>query len=680
MNSPRMHRQTNTRNLGRYILAWASALALITLAACSSGGGETPASGGVVGSTTAVGPAGGTVSGSYGAQIVVPAGSLASTVGIGLERDSTNSPAFALTDVNAGGATYELTPHGTAFSLPVTLHIPFDPTQLPDDATPVLYKAETGGTFTALPTTVNGNFLEATVTNFSWVIPGYAATKPRAVYALQAAGTYTAAGVASYRINSITGALTGPTSTALTGEAPTSVVAHPSRRFLYVTHAAGQTVNGIGPNSVSLYHLNTINGTINGAAKGSVSTGAPAGYQSTMPVIHPSGKFLYVMNFDVASINPLGFISLFTINGTTGALTLSASVTSGGDARPMGMAFNRLGTLAYVLYGGSSSTNPFATQVKVYSVNASTGELTGPVSGVAAGPLGSAPWSIAIEPNGKFAYVASLFNDAVLQYSIDPTSGALTNIGSTTVTTQSRLTSLAADSFGRFLFAGRQQPWLSKNLMAYQINAAFGSLSLTNDILTACLSGSCVGPMAVVAEPQGQFVYAKDVGPGLRAFKVDPTTGALTAAGNVTNVYLPWTAGVGIPFTFAATGTSPVWQNNCTLGCALTGTVSGGGGTNPTPPTSHYLTVTQGAFVGYVTSSPAGINIGPATIANPIPNNDFSAPFPASSSVQLCTSPPPQPAQAYDVTWTGSCSGTGQCTTVVVNGDTQCHAEFSVHW
>jgi len=621
------------------------------------------------------------VNGFYGAQLVVPAGALAGTVGIGLARDSSASPAFALADVDAVGATYELTPHGTTFLSPVTLRVPFDPAQLPDDATPVLYKAETGGTFTALPTTVNGNFLEATITSFSWVIPGSAANKPRNVYALQAAGTFTAAGLASYKINSTTGALTGPTSTALTGAAPTSVVAHPSRRFVYVTNAGGSTVNGIAPNSVAVYHLNTINGTIIGAAKGSVSTGAPAGYQSTMPVIHPSGKFLYVMNFDVASINPPGFISLFTINGSTGALTLSASVTSGGDARPMGIAFNRLGTLAYVLYGGSSSQNSFATQVKVYSVNASTGELTGPSSGVAAGALGSAPWSIAMDPNGKFAYVASLFTDAVLHYSIDGTSGALTNIGSTPVTVQSRLTSLAVDSFGRFLFAGRQQPWISKNFLAYQIDATFGSLTLADSVLTACPGGSCVGPMAVVAEPQGQFVFANDVGQGLTAFKVNATTGVLTSAGNLTNVFVPSTVGVGIPFTFAATGTSPVWQNNCTLGCAMFGAISsgggGGGGTNPTPPTSHYLTVTQGAFFGFVTSSPAGIDYGPPTISSPIPPSDFSAPFPVNSSVQLCTTPPPQPSQAYDVTWTGACSGTGVCTSVVLSGDKQCHLNFT---
>lgn len=623
-----------------------------------------------------IGPAGGTVNGFYGAQIVVPAGALVGTVEISLVRDSTNSPAFALADVDAVGATYELMPHGTAFSLPVTLRIPFDPAQLPNDAIPVLYKVETAGTFVALPTIVNGNFLETTVVTFSWIIPGYAATKPRAVYALQAAGTFTAAGVASYRINATTGALTGPTSTALTGDGPASVVAHPSRRFMYVTNAGSTTVNNISPNSVATYQLNTLNGQIVGAAQGSVSTGAPAGYRTTMPAIHPSGKFLYAMNFDVASINPVGFISLFTINGTTGTLTLSASVTSGNGAQPMGIAFNRFGTLAYVLYAGSSSTNSFSTQVKVYSVNAATGVLTGPSSGVAAGVLGCGAWSIAVDPNDKFAYTACLSTDEVRAYSINSASGALTFIGS--VITASKPSSLAIDSQGRFLYVGRQTPFLNINVQAYRIDATTGALTLCNGVLISCIGGACTGPTPVVADPQGQFVFANDVGQGLSSFKVDATSGALTPAGNVTSVYVPWTGGVGFPFTFGVTGTSPIWQNNCTQSCALTssGGGGGGGGSNPNPPTSHYLTVTQGAYVGYVDSTPAGIDIAPATIINPIPKNDFRAAFPVSSSVTLCTNPPPQPFSAYDVEWTGSCSGTGICTSVTMTSDKQCHLEF----
>ena len=642
---------------------------------------------------TMVGTSGGTVNGDYGAQILIPAGALANTVEIGLARDSTNSPAFALADIDAVGAVYELTPHGTSFAQPVTLRIPFDPTQLPDDAIPVLYKAESGGSFTALPTTIDGNFLVATVTNFSWLIAVYDAngstgvpgsTKPRAVYVLQptVVSPMIASGVASFRINSATGALTGPTSVALVGSEPISVVAHPSRRFTYVTNAGSTTVNNIAPNSVATYQLNTLNGQIVGTAQGSVSTGAPIGYKPTMPTIHPSGKFLYVMNFGSVSSNGGGDISLFTINGVTGALTLSPSVTSGNGAQPMGIAFNRLGTFAYVLYSGSLRANPLSSKVAVYSVNATTGVLTGPLSSVAAGVLGSSPWSIAVDGTGKFVYVVTLSTDEVIAYSINATTGALTNIGSTIVTAGSRLASLATDRYGRFLYAGRQQPWLSKNLLSYQINAVNGALTASNTVLTACSGGACVGPVAVVAEPQGQYVYMIDsaVTPTLSAFAVDAMSGSLTATGAPVSIVTPRNPGVSFPITFGVTGASPAWQNNCTQNCALLstggGSGGGGGGPNPTPPTSHFLTVTEGAFFGFVSSSPTGIDYGPATIVNPLPRSNFRAEFPVNAGVQLCTFPPPQPSQAYDIEWTGSCSGSGVCTSVTMNSDKQCHLEF----
>ena len=107
----------------------------------------------------------------YGAQIIVPAGALAVPTTIGITRDSSNSPDFAVPDFDAVGATFELTPHGQAFSVPVTVRIPFDPAQVPNDSDPTLYKAEVAGAFGSLSTTVNGNFLEATVTSFSWVLP-----------------------------------------------------------------------------------------------------------------------------------------------------------------------------------------------------------------------------------------------------------------------------------------------------------------------------------------------------------------------------------------------------------------------------------------------------------------------------------------------------------------------------
>ena len=211
----------------------------------------TPSSGSNV--ITSIGTTGGTATGSYGAKIIIPAGALPNTLEIGVARDSTNAPAFTLPDIDFAGAPYELTPHGTTFAVPVTVKIPFDPLLVPDNAIPTLYKAETGGAFAAIPTTVKGDMLVASISSFSWVLPAYAATRPRNVYAIQTVGTdYRAA---SYKIDSKTGSLNGPTSTALTGQESLSVVAHPSGRFLYITNRGATVTNGINPNSITVYQL-----------------------------------------------------------------------------------------------------------------------------------------------------------------------------------------------------------------------------------------------------------------------------------------------------------------------------------------------------------------------------------------------------------------------------------------
>jgi len=623
-----------------------------------------------------IGPAGGTVNGELGAQIIIPPGALASTVTIGLHRDSSNSPAFAADGMDAVGAIWELTPHGQAFTLPVTVRIPFTAEQVSNDADPVLSKAEVAGSFAPLTTTVNGGFLEAQVTGFSWVLPTAAATKPRMVYVVQNdAGILS---VASHRIDRTTGALSAPTSNQPVGDFPTSLVAHPSGKFLYVTNAGSATLNGIAPNSVALYRLNTTNGNITQPAASSVVTRQPAGYRPTMPVIHPNGKFLYVINFGTVSFNGGSDIDEFTINGATGALTLTGNAISGNGSQPMGIVFNRLGTRAYVLYGGDSTSNPLASQIARYDVNVTSGAFTGPIATNPVCGLGLYPWSIAMDPNGRALHVACNSGNQLVSFAINSSTGALSNLG--TLSVRDRPASLAADSFGRFIFAAKQQPFFSVNLQSYRTDANTGALTLANELLSGC-PGACVGPIATVAEPQGNFVYSLDVTGTLGANSVNQSTGQLTNAGSRGNVWVPAPGGIGFPFTFAALGVSPVWQQGCTQGCAMTGTVSTGGGggsppSNPTPPTTHYLTVSVGPYFGYVTSTPVGIDYGPPTNGNPLGDNAFSAEFTANSTVQLCSSPPPQPAGSYNITWMGSCSGTSRCTTVTMDSDKSCHADF----
>jgi 6-phosphogluconolactonase (cycloisomerase 2 family) len=64
-------------------------------------------------------------------------------------------------------------------------------------------------------------------------------------------------------------------------------------------------------------------------------------------------------------------------------------------------------------------------QVAAYSITPTSGALTLAVSGVAAGVF---PVSLALDPSGDFAYIANDTSNTVSVYTVDTTSGALTQI------------------------------------------------------------------------------------------------------------------------------------------------------------------------------------------------------------------------------------------------------------
>ena len=327
-----------------------------------------------------------------------------------------------------------------------------------------------------------------------------------------------------------------------------------------------------------MYSLDAINGKISGPTS-SVGTGFSDGNRPVKVVVHPSGKFLYVLNVASGGLSGSGNIAFYEIDGSTGALTGPTSVADSNGQSPASIAFNPTGTFAYVSYKFISG-GPYTDKINVYTVNPTTGELTGPISSATAG---YDPWALTIEPNGKFAYVANIFADEVQIFGINAASGALSALGSIHI--DGNPSSITADSFGRFLYVGRQIPYLSINVLAYRINPNSGALSLVGDALSSCVGGGCVGPIAVLAEPQGQFLYAIDVKQGLSSFQINDSSGALSGTGAVPNVLSLWNGGVGVPFVFAATGSYPLWQNGCTVSCTVTPPLgfwccpySGGGG------------------------------------------------------------------------------------------------------
>ena len=645
-----------------------------------------------------IGPAGGTVNGFYGASVTVPAGALSGNVDIQIARDDAGAPAMPSSGVDTAGAIYALTPHGTGFALPATVQIPFDSTRIPTDATPVIYKAEQGGAFAPIPTTVNGTMLSAEVSNFSWILPGFASKLPRMVYAMTR--DTSGVSVSSFKIDKTTGAPSGPTSTAPVGTSAISITVHPSRRFLYVTNGSGGaqgTATSVPANSISVYQLDPVTGAVSGPTDTKPVNGNPVSV-----VVHPTGKFIYVVN-EVRFGSPLGNLSAFSVDSTTGALTSMGTTADSGGAPATALAFVPSGEFAYVTYLFGSSTpsgNTLWDHVATYSVDPTTGLFSGPI-GTAA--TGDNPWALVVTTGGHFAYVASLGSQGSVSqlssYSINQTSGILTLRNSFEISTGAGQSpaSLAMDPLARFLYVGTQGPVFvppssNFNVQVFNIDPNGGGLSFAAGVATA---SNPQGPISVIAEPQAQFVYVLDGDGDLESFKV-ASNGAMTASGAALNGIFRGgaTGGVGDPFFFAASGTSLEWVDNCSFiaeggpyayldACPTTSMGSGpgsnsgsnGGSTSipqQPPATSFVLQVLVDLqYGGSVTSSPAGIDYNAVT-----GQNFFTHAFPNGTLVEL-TAAPPDSSQSYDAKWTGDCSGDTVRAFVTMSQDQHCYVAFT---
>ena len=150
-------------------------VAALALAACGSGedgtgepAGERPAG------TALLGTAGGTVHGTDGARVDVPAGALgtgAAQLSINIAKDSTDAPPVP-PGLRPLGSMYAVTPHGLQFQAPVTVSVPFDAAALPAGRKPALLKVTPGRPWQLIENvTVDGSLVKAQVTSLSYFVP-----------------------------------------------------------------------------------------------------------------------------------------------------------------------------------------------------------------------------------------------------------------------------------------------------------------------------------------------------------------------------------------------------------------------------------------------------------------------------------------------------------------------------
>ena len=250
--------------------------------------------------------------------------------------------------------------------------------------------------------------------------------------------------------------------------------------------------------------------------------------------VDPTGKFAYVANGGCPDASD-GSVSMYTINPTDGTLTSAGPPVTSGDYSADSVAVDPSGKFAYVANWGDGDT---AGSVSTFAINGTTGTLT-PTGTIGApcapppSPGSCAPWSLAVHPSGKFVYVANeggFTPTSVSMYAIDANTGVLGLIG--TVAVVGRAVAVAVDPSGKFAYVtdGGQSSNGAKgtNVAMYSIDATTGVLTPIGTVAAG------LSPSSIAIHPSGKFVYVvNDDSNDISTYTLNLTTGDLASIGTL---------------------------------------------------------------------------------------------------------------------------------------------------
>lgn len=310
--------------------------------------------------------------------------------------------------------------------------------------------------------------------------------------------------VAAYRIGNNSGTATSIfTAPFVAGTSPSSVVVHPSNRFLYVANEID--------NTISLFNIDSTTGALT-----EVLPRTTAGISPAFMSMDGAGSFLFVAN--QFSNNVLAFQI-----GTGGALTLVSNTSVGSS--PSGMVLSSSGTL-YV---------PVPNFSAIYVFSVSSGSLT---------PVPNQPFfvtngvgGIAVDPGAKFLYATNPTTNTVSAFAIQP-DGSLSAMPGLTVATGTTPVAAAINAAGSALYVANSG---SANVSQFKIDATTGVLTTFTAGLTV-IAGT--NPAFVVVDPGGKFIFVGNTGSkSLTEFSIN-ATGSLNNLSTVSLSFVPRSFGV----------------------------------------------------------------------------------------------------------------------------------------
>jgi 6-phosphogluconolactonase (cycloisomerase 2 family) len=327
--------------------------------------------------------------------------------------------------------------------------------------------------------------------------------------------------ISAYSIDYATGALQALPGSPYSGALKASFVAvEPRSQFLYALDNGNGSL-GIAATGIDAYSIDATTGALTVVAGSPFPTDAGA----FSLAIYPTSRLAYTANINSMSV------SAYALDYVSGAVAPVAGSPFAGGSSPMSITIDSTGKFAY--------TANNAGDASAYAIDAGTGALTV----VAGSPFkaGSGPFSISVDPRGnlgyqlnnvsrKFAYVANNASNDISAFTFDPNTGALTALPGSPYAAGLNPTGSAIDPSGTFLYVANANGGVvpgANNVSGYVIDANTGALTPIpgSPFATSTLS------TAVAIDPSGKFLYVTNGDPpanNISAFAIDPNTGVLT--------------------------------------------------------------------------------------------------------------------------------------------------------
>lgn len=301
--------------------------------------------------------------------------------------------------------------------------------------------------------------------------------------------------ISLYDMDSTTGELVSATTFA-TPPLPISLSFNSSGTYAYLA-------SGDPSPAITTYAVDTATGSLTQVASMSLSADLPSAQ------IDPSGNYLVVV--DVRS----GKLSTYHMN-PDGSISPAGSMTA---SNPLGDVVFVSPSIAYAGGPGNVLTElSFSPSTGAVS-EVGTTNLSEPPPGFGKEPTGM---FVVLHPSGKYLYAVDLSPGNTTGFSVDPSSGALTQFPGAPYSL-SALTPVgsAFAGSGNFLYFGN---W-SGGIFGLKVGSD-GSLSALQTALTVTPLG---GNISLTADPSGKFLYAISTDTNqITGYSVDQSTGALT--------------------------------------------------------------------------------------------------------------------------------------------------------